>query len=303
MELPGKEDLIRHIMLTNSVVWRRRLTRTQIDEWLSNFTGAVHPVEYEHQLALWLLTNFVYYNESEVKHLCKTLYNDFVHHLLLEDQSAGDIAESLRGRFARLRFNGLGRWSESSGYILYSFRQENRLRQSLFLSSSSLEALDDEGVDTIVFVDDVALSGAKGQAARYLQEQVQKHFSNKRIVVLALIASEEAKAHLESLGYVVINAVTLTNHSRAFHQESDTFGHHPADREKCHAMCMHYGKRLNARWPLGYNDGQYLFGFFHNTPNNTIPILWSELNGWKPIVNRYDKNYSRANAHELAAFL
>jgi len=44
---------------------------------------------------------------------------------------------------------------------------------------------------------------------------------------------------------------------------------------------------------LGFNNGQLLIGFHHNTPDNTLPIIWydeSEI-GWMPIFPRYNKIY------------
>ena len=53
-----------------------------------------------------------------------------------------------------------------------------------------------------------------------------------------------------------------------------------------------YGSRLmgmenQAHWH-GYKDSQLLLGFTHNTPDNTLPIIWKEEN-WIPIFKRYSK--------------
>ena len=77
-ELPSEDELLQQIMLTANVVWLNQLSRRQIDEWLSNFTGTVYDPMYERRLALWLLANFVYYNEQEVRNLCRVLYREFL---------------------------------------------------------------------------------------------------------------------------------------------------------------------------------------------------------------------------------
>ena len=54
-------------------------------------------------------------------------------------------------------------------------------------------------------------------------------------------------------------------------------------------MATHYGSTIRSKSPLGYSGGQFLFGFFYNVPDNTLPIFWVEDEKWKPILPRYDK--------------
>ena len=54
---------------------------------------------------------------------------------------------------------------------------------------------------------------------------------------------------------------------------------------------------------LGYNNDAYAFGFFYNTPDNTLPIFWSDHGDWKPIMKRYDKKYTNGGYHELGAYV
>jgi hypothetical protein len=66
------------------------------------------------------------------------------------------------------------------------------------------------------------------------------------------------------------------------------------ERESCKKMCLSYGTRLWDRHPLGYEDGQLLIGFHHNTPDNTLPIIcYCEPDGppCKAIFRRYPKKY------------
>ena len=43
--------------------------------------------------------------------------------------------------------------------------------------------------------------------------------------------------------------------------------------------------------PLGFADGQHLFGFYYNTPDNTLPIFWCKSPNWSPAFVRYGKVY------------
>jgi hypothetical protein len=65
------------------------------------------------------------------------------------------------------------------------------------------------------------------------------------------------------------------------------------DRTFCERMCRTYGEQMvGAPDALGFEDSQLLIGFHHNTPDNTLPIIWFDEPGgvpWTPIFRRYPK--------------
>jgi hypothetical protein len=291
LELPSEAELNKQIRLTSEIVWKKKLDKKDIDEWLTNFQGHVFPKEYEEQLALWLLANFVFYNEDEVKHLCKTLYRDYIHKLITQESPSNSISENYKNVLHRSRFYSLGKPGESSGYILYHFRQENDIPLKKFITR--LDNLD-SAVDTIVFVDDVTLSvGTKSQAAKYIKDfkNVNKELNDKNIILLTFIATDEAVEFLKKEGIEVINCITLDNRHKCFHKESMVFSYFNEHLDNAKDLCEYYGNIIKPNNPLGHNDGQFLFGFYYNTPDNTLPIFWAEENGWIPIRKRYHKNY------------
>lgn len=152
--IPSSEELKKQIMVTIDVAWRNRLENQVIERWLSNFTGeALGDAEYERQLALWLLYNFTYINEEEVKHLCRLLFRKYIH-MSIEGIEAKE--ESISQIMKKSTFLPLGRRSESGSYVLYMFRQENEIPVTFFG--------DDDGIpegNKIVFIDDMTLSGSQ----------------------------------------------------------------------------------------------------------------------------------------------
>ena len=67
-------------------------------------------------------------------------------------------------------------------------------------------------------------------------------------------------------------------------------------------LCNYYGmeivnKELSAaeiymkRYPLGFANGQHMFGFYYNTPDNILPIFWCKSSNWSPAFVRYGKIY------------
>ena len=300
--LPSKEDLKRQIMLTSALVWKHELTEQEIDKWLSNFTGEVFEKTYEKTLALWLLANFVFYNDNEVRHFCKTLYNNFIHEMLLERcHNDFEIEESIKELLNTSRFYNLGRPGESGAYILYYFRQENELPLDNFIFHP-----DDlpNKINNIVFIDDVTLSeGKRGQAAGYIEKIREKYFTKKRSILLTFITTKKAIKILEEKGIKIISCVKLDERNKCFSDDSYVFHNFKEHLVKCKKFAFEYGRKLKPSIPLGYNNSQSLFGFFYNTPDNSLPIFWAENDMWHPIIKRYDKNYVRENYIKLERFV
>ncbi|MFL0152769.1 hypothetical protein V2632_15995, partial [Tenacibaculum maritimum] len=48
-----------------------------------------------------------------------------------------------------------------------------------------------------------------------------------------------------------------------------------------------HGKKLNKKEPIGFSNSQSLVSYFHCTPNNTLPIIWSEKKQWNPLFPRF----------------
>lgn len=61
-------------------------------------------------------------------------------------------------------------------------------------------------------------------------------------------------------------------------------------KDQCEKMCYYYGKKCYKDHPLGYDNGQLLIGFYYTVPNETLPIFWSDSNGWNRLFERYGKS-------------
>lgn len=300
-DFPKMLELKKLIMHTSATVWKREITEKEIDRWLDNFTGAVLSKDEEKVFALWLLLNFVYYNEDEVVHLCKVLMKDFIHKMLVDTNTQqDDIDNNLYEIISKTRFLSLGEPSESGGYILYYFRHVNALHISYFIFPKTG---DSDLIDNLVYIDDVTLTAGKdGQAHRKLKK-IKSKYPNKKIILLTLIASEDSIAELRKIGVEVITTIRLDERNRCFCANSDMFHDYPNYIEACKKFASHYGNKIDSEMPLGYKNGEYAFGFFYNTPDNTLPIFWGTNNNWYPIFKRYDKNYKRKNLEINERFL
>jgi hypothetical protein len=64
-------------------------------------------------------------------------------------------------------------------------------------------------------------------------------------------------------------------------------------RELVKELSKRYGDKLYHKGPLGYDESQALIVFPHNTPNNTLPIIWASHRNektigvpWNPLFER-----------------
>lgn len=305
-----EEGLFEKLQVLNERLWEDKVRRPAIERWLANFA----PDDTEERLhALFLLSEFLYYGEREVKQLLRVLYREHFRSPLLralrareqDTHDAPHLIELFEREQAATRFAGAGRAAESGSYLLYPFRQVNGLPVNLFctldqlLSSGGDGVLRREGVRKVVFIDDLCGSGTQiidfAEAhMRALREASVVAGSELEVDYLTLVARDDALARVRCTGQFdqVAAVLELDNTHRALSPESRHFASAPSDLITCaraRELALAYGRRLVPEHPLGWNDGQLLLGFHHNVPDNTLPIIWWPDPGWEPIFPRAPK--------------
>lgn len=288
--IPSIEDLIDEIVLTNELIWGKNVNRPQIDNWLSNFKGEVFEENYERQLAMWLLANFVYYNNSEVRHLCRTLFLKFLHVTLSNaDKKQSQISKfHIQELITSTEFRHLGSPSESGAHILYYFRQEAKLPLDYFKFNYDDKESKVYEKHRIAYIDDVTITGT--QASDYIDENMKPIDTGKDVYILTFISTPEARNHFIDSKVKIISCIEMDDRSKCFSSNSNCFYNHKSHMDSAKKMTFHYGKKINPIGPLGFGNGQYTFGFYYNIPDNSLPIFWSSRNGWYPIFKRYSKH-------------
>lgn len=312
------DDLKNKILALNNSLWEGRNRWPQVEAWLANFSGEVAPVETERLHALYILSQFIYFGSREMRELLRALYRDLVAYPLLQDirRSLGDVRdlsrinEQFEKELQATRFFGVGNPSESGTHLLYFFRQENRLPKSLFWEThrifsrdelsggSSAERLREPDLKRYVFIDD--LCGSGDQARDYSSDLVERLLAlnpHAEVCYYALFATDTGlNAVRKNTRFTRSGAVYELDASyRVFSDDSRFLSNLPADLTKdlLRKMAQHYGEKLCPQYALGWRDGQLLIGFHHNTPNNTLPIIWygEDDVSWTPAFRRYPKIY------------
>lgn len=303
------------VMTLSKYAWEDRVKNQALIRWLGQFDAAEDDAKDEQLQMAFLLSQFIYFGSQEIKHLLKTMYRQLyrapiVRRLRMENSDTLDEAkiEALyRNVLESTVFIGVGNPSESGTHLLYYFRQENKLSKDRFIGAHrifsrnkadpSRDAVRDPDIAHYVFIDDLCASGT--QAKEYSEDILVKLRSlapEAKVSYLVLFATREgiekvrrlerAFDHVECVVELDSSYKCFTQNSRAYASSIPLI-----DRTLGEQIARRHGQRLWPTYPLGYKDGQLLLGFNHNTPDNTLPIIWSDepSANWVPIFRRYPK--------------
>lgn len=203
------------------------------------------------------------------------------------------------------RFIGMGRAAESGAMLLYLFRQVNNIPIERFLhshevferyGSSTQLRIRESQVKHYVFVDDLCGSGT--QACQYYRDIVLplKQLNPDALTYYFVLFStvDGMQTVRQDTCFDIVDSVFELDESfKAFDDNSRYFAACPDEITKQSALEVfsHYGNKLWPYHPLGFEDGQLLLGFWHNTPDNTLPPIWynEDIGIWTPIFERYHK--------------
>jgi len=308
------------LKILNETIWDRKTSKIKIDGWLENFDN-----EKEKTSALYLLTQFIYFDSHSVKSLLISAYRDLykykqIEKIRKENDNTLDtqfINETFDIVLSKTRFVILGNPSESSAHLMYIFRTENKINTELFISEADIGRYI-EDVDHFVFIDDLCGSGS--QAIDYssiLIPLINEHFPDATTSYFPLIATTEGKKNVRDYASFdnVDSILELDKSYKCFEVNSRIFitVDNGIEVNFIREFCEKHGVKLmksllenqnpnveeasllrNAEnSQLGFDNGQLLIGFNHNTPDNTLPIFWFNeiFYNWSPIFKRHHKVY------------
>lgn len=316
-KMPDLEtELLNAIQALNTCVWRNRVDKPTIDQWLKEFGADGGPGAPGRLHALYLLSRFMYFGEEEIRALLRALYRDHFRYPIVAEirRRAADTRDEdvLRAGFGsallRTRFLAMGNPSESGAHLLYHYRQENALTRELFINSHEIfdltqkePVLADPNITRYVFIDDFCGSGIQG--IEYSQQIVQRIKAaagqvgvTPTIEYHVLVGTTTGLARVKSEAKFddIACVLELDETFRAFNDTSRYFRNPPEgiDREIARGMAHQIGEQLAPGEGLGFENGQLMLGFIHNTPDNTLPIFWHPGHAgrtWYPIFRRYNK--------------
>lgn len=314
-EVSLKETLEKKVIAYYTDIWND-IRDKNYQQWLDNFSGG----EEERLHALYLLSKFTYFGNVEIREMLKAVYRDLYKYPIIEqirhqnDDTADEtfLKKHFKEHLMGTRFLGVGNPSESGVHLLYYFRQENQLSREQFIHAHELftstysqeekkmvQAWACNNVNHIVFLDDFCGNGK--QAITYIKElvdQIRKLKETCQIDYFVLVGNKAGLRNVKEETQITEPKAIfeLDDSFKCFSEHSRYFANKMSgiDKSFCKDMCEKYGKNRckDAYSPMGFDEGQLLLSFFHNTPNNTLPIFWTDKE-WNPIFNRAMKNYSK----------
>ena len=313
------ELLRQRITVLSERAWEGKNQWPKVEKWLENFDGRSGLDEKTEKLhALFLLSQFLYIGSTEIRVLLRAIYDELFYVPLVQElrRSLGNsrdqalLDEEVRKALQKTRFLGVGNPSESGVHLLYYFRQENRLTKDLFLDSAAVfksqmepdgsvkRSLADPTVERYVFVDDVCGSGETAiEYSKNFLIELQQLNPKAKLYYLCMFALEDGLNDVRSRSKFGDNSHAIFELDRTYKSLSENsriVKAAPANinPDSLRDIALSYGKRIWKNHPGGFDGNQLLLGFHHNTPDNTLPIIWFEGSSgfpWHPAFRRYHK--------------
>ena len=308
------DTLMSKVMVLSDTLWSgNQIKEGKIKTWLNNFKGEKFSAEEEQLHALFILSHFLFFGVPEFRELLRVIYRDLYLYPIIQDLRAkngntkqyADISHLIDEELNASRFIGMGSPSESGSMLLYLFRQVNDISVDKFLyshqvferyGSNTNLTVRNRSIRHYVFIDDLCGSGKQAQDySRDIVSQLKHMDPDARAYYFVLFSTIDGmeKVRRNTQFDSVECVFSLDDSFKAFASNSRYFATCPTEIQKNRALEIfrHYGSRLWPEHPLGYKDGQLLLGFWHNTPDNTLPTIWYNKapSQWIPIFERFHK--------------
>jgi hypothetical protein len=185
-------------------------------------------------------------------------------------------------------YAGVGSASKSGGMMAYYYRLAVDLPEADFFTSDEGEQIDFAHIDNIVLVDDVIGTGktVAGEVERIAKE-VYSLVKTRNIYVLAVAGYEDGMEHvIRESGATVVAALEYSAHDTVSSLDSLFYKDQSIeDRELLRTTIQRYCRAISTS-DLGFGKVGGLLVFEHNTPNTTLPIIWSRGKNWFPLFPR-----------------
>ncbi len=247
------------------------------------------------------------YNIDEVRYLWRFILTNRVKRYLFDDifeEGYSGTPEDINNRFIDFIKNdcifiGFGEIYKSGPHMIYPFQQAVSkiisqkdmyfIEYSNFLSS----CIDLSEKKVIFLLDDFI--GTGNQAVKAWKEKViisNNYESNQHIIFLylALTGFSSGVENIETNTdmKVILGTQPMNDSFRCF-SDSSLIYEDTTEREEAKEIMESAGKMLY-EYPLGYENDQAAVAFSHNTPNNSLPVIWKSMDdgSWYPLFERFE---------------
>jgi hypothetical protein len=229
--------------------------------WLSQFDEDDLP------LAIEIIEAVRYFNAVNIRTMTRELF---------ELASAELVARDL----AHAAFVAVGGPASGSATVARVLREQLRGTPHRLVTMLELAQAPAGQFDAVVFVDD--FSGTGSTLVRWWDtvEPIVRPI-NAEVFIGLLVLNEPARPLIEVFGQVIA-VEELGPAQNTLSAVNETFTNDQKQRIRHYCAATGVSQALRS----GYGNCALLLAFKHVCPNNSLPILWSDQSGWRPLFNR-----------------
>ena len=273
---------------------KKVVSALDIVKWLNNFDKS--EVDY----AIAILFNLTVYTVSEIE---EVLNNSF------------SAAFSNIGPNERIVVCPIGKFGKSGSMVSYFFQKTSFFRKNakkiLLLSSLKEIKIAEDFEYQLVLIDDFI--GTGGSVEEFHNEEILSHRNKFSKINFIGIAGMDFGVDRIKRCFDKVLIPRSNIFKKAFSGQARFFGYR--NHSEYRKIAYRHGNKIvrphasksgkpNA---LGYENSQSLVSFAYGTPNNTLPIIWANSEGWFPLIPRFSidrisqaKELRKNISHELS---
>jgi hypothetical protein len=194
-------------------------------------------------------------------------------------------------------FVGFGKAGKSGQFMVYLFSHSQPAQSMVYEELSELLQYSEKPIDKeIVFLLDDFIGSGHQAISEWRKEtegkslaRVSEKNPNLKFVYLALVGCKEGKEAIEkNTPMKVILGQELDERFKCFSSVSEIYKD-PIERAEAEKIMREKGRMLYEH-PLGYGNMQLAVALCHNTPNDSLPVIWKRMadRGWWPLFERFE---------------
>ncbi|RCX18951.1 hypothetical protein DEU47_1136 [Bacillus sp. AG236] len=253
--------------------WPVDMTIDNVAKWMLQFDTA------DFDLASRVIRNLNVVGQEEINTALEISYSKLIRKSIEKGSKIGP---------ENTLFASIGSPGKSGSLVSYHFRLINGISEENFLDDSKESLLKRGLIENVVLVDDIIGTGNQAtNEIRRLQDKVSA-LGVKNFFLLTICGlqqgiskiTEDTKAHpFSALEYGEEDTIkSFDSHL----YEGMTY----KEKVRLKERLNYYGLMCMSGMPLGYQELGTLIAFHYNTPNTTLPIIWSKSNNWIPLFQR-----------------
>jgi len=251
--------------------WKSSIPFDDVVRWVLQFDSE------DYDLAIRIIEHINFLNFGDIKNALSIAYSKLIRK---------SIEKGTKITHRNTLFAGLGDNGKSGSMISYHFRVINELSEENF--NDNEELIETGDIENIVLIDDILSTGF--QATKEIISLTEKvtPFGVKNIFLLTVCGMKNGiiKVEEETKAYT-FSAIEYSTKDTAVDLDGKFYqGLSYEERERLKSRIEYYGKVAYQKQPFGFGQIGGLIAFDFNTPNTTLPLIWSDSNSWIPLFKR-----------------